>query len=331
MNIYKRKNDKTPLLIMMAGLLGSGKSTYAESIIVSMEYYSLTPTVSYKVKPIIHSSDKLRKELFGNEATQGDNNILFAELHKRIKSDLIAGKDVIYDATNISKKLRRHFLNEIKNIVCTPICVCMMTSYETCVENNESRDRKVPQDVITRMRLNWQPPHYSEGFEEIKYVFSDTDKYINQYNIHSFFEKADVFDQENKHHTLTLGQHCSNAAIYIQEYYPENYNLLIAAMLHDVGKLDTQTRTNKKGIDDGDCHYYNHHSVGAYNIPFYLRNAKQFTDEDITYISNLIYYHMHPYLQWEQSSKAFEKDKTLLGESLINDILALHDADVYAH
>lgn len=92
---YKRICDK-PFLIMMCGLPGSGKSTFAEN--------SITVTSGVKqYKPVIHSSDGLRKEIYGNESTQGDANKVFGELHKRIKNDLIAGKDVIYDATCIKR------------------------------------------------------------------------------------------------------------------------------------------------------------------------------------------------------------------------------------
>lgn len=324
MNVFRRLEANVPLMIMLAGLPGSGKSTVAESIRTSGD--------NEKYKPVIHSSDGLRKELFGDEATQGDNNKLFTELHKRIKADLIAGKDVIYDATNINKKLRRQFLNELKNISCTPICLCVMTSYETCLKNNEKRERKVPVEVIKRMQMNWQPPHYSEGFREIKYIFSNLDdEYADKFTIRDFFKVANDFDQENSHHALSLGKHCTKAATYIQEHCPDNFPLLIATMLHDNGKLHTKTRTNAKGIEDGNCHYYQHHCVGAYNIPFYLHYANQFTEEDFTYISNLIYYHMHPYCQWKQSEKALNKDKIILGDKLFKDIMLLHDADLYAH
>lgn len=324
MNVLKRLEANVPLMAMLIGLPGSGKSTLAKSLTTSGD--------NEEYKPVIHSSDGLRKELFGDEATQGDNNKLFTELHRRIKADLIAGKDVIYDATNISKKLRIQFLNELKNISCTPICLCMMTSYETCLKNNEKRDRRVPVEVIKRMQMNWQPPHYSEGFKEIKYIFSNLDdEYKEKFTISDFFNVANEFDQENSHHALTLGDHCIKAATYIQEHYPDNFSLLIATMLHDNGKLHTKTRTNARGIEDGNCHYYQHHCVGAYNITFYLHNAKQFTEEDITYISNLIFYHMHPYCQWKQSEKTLNKDKKLLGNKLFNDIMLLHDADLYAH
>lgn len=324
MNVMKRLKSDIPLMIMLVGLPGSGKSTYAKSLLISRD--------SMYFKPIIHSSDNLRRELFGDEAIQGDNNKLFSELHRRIKSDLLSGKDVIYDATNIKKGLRIQFLNELHNISCTPICVCIMTSHETCLKNNEKRERKVPVGVIMRMQMNWQPPHYSEGFKEIRYIFSNLDEeFAEKFTIGEFFKVANDFDQENSHHTLTLGEHCSVAAAYIQEHCPDNFSLLIAALLHDNGKLHTKTRTNARGIEDGNCHYYQHHSYGAYESLFYLHHAKQFTEQEMTYISNLIYYHMHPYCQWKQSEKVLNKDKRLLGDELFNDIMLLHDADLYAH
>lgn len=324
MNTLKRSMPNVPLMIMLVGLPGSGKSTFAQNITITED--------DRGNKPIIHSSDGLRKELFGDEAMQGDNNKLFTELHRRIKADLIAGKDVIYDATNISKKLRMHFLNGLKNVSCTPICLCMMTTYDTCLRNNDKRERKVPAETIKRMLMNWQPPHYSEGFEEIRYIFSNLDDgYANKFTIRNFFELANDFEQENKHHTLTLGEHCAKAATYIQEHCADNFPLLIASMLHDNGKLHTKTRTNAKGVEDGDCHYYQHHSYGAYECLFYLYYASQFSEQEMTYIANLIYYHMHPYCQWKQSEKALNKDKKLLGNELFNDIMLLHDADLYAH
>lgn len=317
-HFVKRMSPDRPLMIMMCGLPGSGKSTYAKDM------YTI-PKIG---KPVIHSSDALRAEMFGDEATQGDNQKLFAELHRRIKDDLRNGLDVIYDATNIKKRTRIQFLKELSQIKCEPICIIMATTYEACVENNLRRERQVPEEVIKRMRMNWNPPHYSEGFSDIKYVFL-TDN-VNKYSIKSFFDFANNFDQENDRHTLTLGEHCIKAAIYIQEKYPGNFNLLIAALLHDNGKLHTKTRLNTKGIDDGNCHYYQHHCVGAYNSMFCLKHMGLYEDA-ITYISNLIYYHMHPLREWKQSGKALKRDTALLGEDLYKDILILHEADVYAH
>ena len=60
-----------PTLILLVGIPGSGKTTYAEKYI---EEHNDT----------IHlSSDKIREELWRNEATQGDNNEVFSLMQSR--------------------------------------------------------------------------------------------------------------------------------------------------------------------------------------------------------------------------------------------------------
>ena len=318
-----------PSFIMMVGLPGSGKSTYAKTLTLDGKPY------------IIHSSDKLREELYGDAAIQGDNNKLFAELHKRIKEDLRRGENVVYDATNIKKKNRIAFLRELEDIPCHKDCIVMATEYKACVYNNEHRERKVPLEVIRRMFLNYQPPHESEGFREIIYVFtyltSDNRLVENppndDYTLSKFFKIANDFDQENHHHSLTLGEHCAKAGKYIQNHRPNDFWLLIAALLHDIGKLDTKSRLNSRGVDDGNAHYFNHNCAGSYTAMFVLSNIEKVWEKfcPMSDVTNMIYYHMHPYLAWKQSEKAKERDKRLLGEKMFNDIMLLHEADLAAH
>lgn len=80
-----------PTLTMLCGLPGSGKSTYAKQL-------------SDETNAIICNSDAIRRELFGNENLQENNDTVFKILHSRIKENLKSGHDVIYDATNIHSK-----------------------------------------------------------------------------------------------------------------------------------------------------------------------------------------------------------------------------------
>ena len=315
-----------PTMIMLCGLPGSGKSTFANEIKKANSQFPIS----------IHSSDALRQELYGDASQQGDNGKLFEELHRRIREDLKAGRNIIYDATNIKSKERVSFLNGLDKIQCHKVCIVLATEYDACVRNNHQRMRQVPDEVIRRMYLNFTPPHYGEGFDQILYRFrylssdgQNTHTRPDYYTIGRFFEIANDFDQENSHHTLTLGGHCTKCGEYIQQHAPDNYNLLVAALLHDVGKLYTKTRRNIRGKYDRECHYYQHHCCGAYESMFYLDDGI-FTEKDICYISTMIYYHMHPYCSWKQSEKAKKKDENLLGEWFF-DVLLLHDADDAAH
>ena len=60
-----------PSLILLVGIPGSGKTTYAE------KYIKENPNAVHL------SSDKIRAELWGNEATQGDNNEVFSLMQSR--------------------------------------------------------------------------------------------------------------------------------------------------------------------------------------------------------------------------------------------------------
>lgn len=304
-----------PNFIMMVGLPGSGKSTYAQTIGAN-----------------IHSSDAIREEILGDVYDQKHNNDVFTELHKRVKDDLRNGNDAIYDATNITSKYRIAFLKELNNINCYKTCVLMATSYEDCKNRISLRDRHVPVHVLDYMYKNFCPPNYYEGWDEIRVIVTESDSTKNYTNekLYDPINGIDNFDQGNDHHKLTLGEHCRKAAKYVRDHYPQDTLLYDAAILHDEGKQFTKSKYNGKGKFDGNYHYYQHHCVGAYNSIFYLYNAG-YPKDDILYISSLIYYHMHPYLQWKDSEKKREYFKILLGENMFLDIIHLHEGDVYAH
>lgn len=319
----QNRTDRIPDLYVLVGLPGSGKSTFADEYAARMTK-----------QPVVHSSDKLREEIFNNVDCQNKNQELFTELHRRIKNDLINGNDVIYDATNIKKNLRVAFLKELKNISCYKKCVVFMTTYETCLENNANRDRKVPEEVIKRMYMNWTPPNYSEGFDRIDFLFNyGHDVNRMKYTLHYLFSGKtglNNFDQKNSHHSRTLGEHCQYAHDYAILKWPGSRELHMAALLHDIGKVQTQTKLNGKGEEDGNYHYFQHHCVSAYESLFYL-DIMCFQTIDMVYVSNLIYYHMHPYISWKQSEKAANKDRMLIGEAMYNDVMRLHEADLNAH
>lgn len=322
---------KTPTLIMMMGISGSGKSTLARHVYIDDGSISIGDEANNTGNPVIHSSDDLRGELFGDVQDQINNEKLFVELHKRIKRDLYNGKDVIYDATNLNKKRRVAFLRELKKIPCRKVCMATLAPIEDCLKNNANRERKVPEDVIRRQYLNWQPPHYHEGFDVLYLMFLRGTMYDEApYHLSTYVEQMRNFDQEKKHHSLTLLEHCSKAHAHVFSKYPDKPTVHIATYLHDIGKLFTKSRLNRKGEDDGNCHYYNHQNVSAYLAAFILDGAGYPFDEELD-VLNMIYFHMHPYISWKQSDRARERDKALIGDDLYNDIMLLHEADVAAH
>lgn len=314
------KNTDKPCLTYLVGLPASGKSTWAE-------------THKDKLNAIIHSSDSIRAEL-GNINDQSKNTEVFEILHKRIKDDLRAGKNVIYDATSLSRKRRIAFLNELKNIPCEKVCVLFATPYEMCIARNFARERQVPEDVLVRMYKNFETPTIYEGFDDVQIVWSDYKGLPGfEFDLKTDMLKWCDISHNNKHHTLTIGDHmresfnhlCKKDTIYKPELYAATY-------LHDCGKPFTKAFVNSSGEACEEAHFYNHQNVGAFLSLFYLREFyPDWLDEKILYTSLLINLHMNPFLSWDQSEKAKEKDIRLFGDEIINLVDILHECDLAAH
>lgn len=137
-----------PILYTMCGLPGSGKSTYAKQ----------------HPECVVISSDEVRKELYGDEAIQGDGAKVFEIVNCRVEEALDQGFNVIYDATNVASKTRKNIVNRFNAI---HICVFVNTSIEECLRRNANRSRNVPQEVIERMAKKLTVPTELEGFTKI--------------------------------------------------------------------------------------------------------------------------------------------------------------------
>jgi len=305
-------NNKFFLLV---GLPASGKSVWAKELDLD---YSAT----------IHSSDDLRVELLNNINDQSANKDIFAELHKRVKNDLISGKNVIMDATNVSYKKRMALLYELKKVPCDKICLLLATPYEQCLEQNKERERVVPEEVIKRMYLNFDVPAYFEGYDEIEIIYNNT----KQYNINALHELfngvngLNSVNQDNINHQYTIGEHCLRCSGHVQ-LMTDDCDLAIAGLLHDAGKAFVKQFKNQKGETTSMAHYYNHEQISAYMALFYLQN--RCSTKDLLYICQLIRWHMRPYNC--DSYKSKERIINLMGQNFYNQLMILHEADKLAH
>jgi hypothetical protein len=216
------------------------------------------------------------------------------------------------------------FLQELKNISCEKYCVLMATPYEECLKNNSNRDRVVPEYVIEKMYRNFDIPFDYEGWDDIVVMYNDIDAYYGHPN--NFYFKHKHFNQNNTHHTLTLGEHCAEVCAALNNTSEE---LKIAGLLHDCGKPFCKTFINTKGEMTEQAHYYSHEHTGSYDSLFY---REEFDKKNPLYIAILIRWHMQPYF-WEKDNneKLHNKYCKLWGEELYKDIMRLHEADKKAH
>lgn len=304
-------SDK-PTIYMLCGLPASGKTTYAYNI-------------AYDMNAVVVDSDEYRKDLFGDECCQDNNQKLFQVMHKTIKDCLRAGKNVVFSATNLNSKRRRAFLNELTKIPCEKKCVIMATPYDQCLINNENRERKVPEDVIERMYKSWQTPAMFEGWDEIRICYwNDMLRNVKAMYVINYLRN---YDQGNPHHTLTLGDHMIRAYELISSNPNNTNDLRYAASLHDIGKVFCRS------VDkDGVSHYYNHENVGAYDVLFF-DFCKDQTDKLTLDVSVLINLHMsfYNFNRSEHPYKLYNKYRKIWGSELYNKLEVLHEADVNAH
>lgn len=291
-----------PTLIILVGPPGAGKTTYAN------KYIEEHPGTVHL------SSDKIRKELHGDEAVQDDTNIVFAIMQNRAIDGLNWGYDVIYDATNMTRKDRAGIISACPKFVKIE-CHIIWAPIEICIERDAARKRTVCKEVIDRMLKRFQTPYYDEGIHEIKIIRPENFNYV-QY-MSSMFEAMKI-PHDNPHHTLNIYEHCEAAQDYVYASGKDDMSLVaLAAMIHDVGKPYTKAFLDGKGNPCDTAHYYQHQCVGAW-ISYCLYGET--TPIDVAWLVSV---HMDPYF----NTKYYNK----LPAYLKNRVRLLHEADQNAH
>lgn len=301
---------------MMVGIPGSGKSWYAENKL---------PNAT------VHSSDAIREEILGDVTDQSGQHLVFQTLHDRALSDLRAGKDVVYDATNIDYKRRMSFLHRVTSInsQIRKVCIFMATPYTKCVERNANRGRNVPESVIDRMYRKFDIPMWTEGWDEI--CAANIEPFAG--GIDTILSHLSGLEHDNPHHRFTVGQHMLTAYEYFDKKYPmlvSNIALGRAVALHDIGKEHTKVFCNAKGEPTDIAHFYNHERVGAYESLAYTNDLPV---PERWRVALLIRWHMAPFVvkKSDNPNKTEKKFKNLLGEDIWNQIMILNDCDRRAH
>lgn len=289
-----------PSLILLVGIPGSGKTTYAKNYI------------EQNTNTIHLSSDTIRAELYGNESTQGNPAEVFSLMQKRAIEALNNGSDVLYDATNITRKDRSGIIG-----VCPKFakieCHIIWAPLETCIERDAKRDRTVSNEVIDRMLKRFHAPYYDEGIDVIQIV---KPKDFNAYDYVNSIRSSMQISHDNPHHTLNVFDHCLEANKYIvNKIGVYSSDIGFAAFYHDVGKPYVKAFVDNKGNPCETAHYYQHQCVGAW-----MSYGMQYVTP---YIAWLISTHMDPFM----NTKYYNN----LPQFLKKQIDLLHEADLAAH
>jgi predicted kinase len=141
-------------VVLAIGLPGSGKSSWFKR---------------NKITPL--SSDLLRVLLFDDPTEQRFQDLIFSNLRSMLKARLIARRPTNYvDATNLSPHERNGWIKLAKDYGYEVHGVFFDVPVEVCLERNQRRERKVPDDAMRRMASKLKPPTFEEGFSKITVV-----------------------------------------------------------------------------------------------------------------------------------------------------------------
>lgn len=152
-----------PSLILLIGISGCGKSTFAKK--------------QFKPTQVI-SSDHCRALLCDDENDQSVTLRAFRLVHHIVRDRLYFKKLTVVDATNVQTQSRRPLLELASIMSVPPIAFVFDLPEKLCLERNYKRKRVVDPEVIHRQYRQFQ---YSlthlqfEGFQEIVFFRSVTE------------------------------------------------------------------------------------------------------------------------------------------------------------
>lgn len=121
-----------PVLYVMIGPAGSGKSTFSK-------------TIDHAI-PV--STDQIREMLNGDAASQENVAEVFRRAYETVRRRLRNGIDVVFDATNITHNSRKELLKRVADIPHKNVAIYMNTPLGECKRRNQTRERIVPDWVI---------------------------------------------------------------------------------------------------------------------------------------------------------------------------------------
>lgn len=261
-----------PILTMLVGISGAGKTTYGKQL-------------AEKSGALLLSSDDLRQELWGDYTDQQHPEVVFAELNRRTKTALRAGKNVVYDATNLSARRRKALLqslNRVNSLIKN--CVVCVADIDEILERKTFGNLTTEEyrAVLTKQATNFQSPWFNEGWDSIRLVQTGE----KQIHLQKLFA-GDPMPHLNPHHSLSVQDHMLFAARAVEHTKVSDY-VKVAVLYHDIGKLRTQT-IDKNGI----AHYYGHEGMGAWM--FLCSTLAATRPDDALVTAAIISWHMLPY------------------------------------
>jgi len=138
-------------LVVLVGLPGSGKSTWA-----ARQPFSIL------------SSDGIRLLIADDPAIQTIHRRVFATLRRLARQRLeLHRPSTCIDATSLTRWERRPWIRLADDADCDAEAIFFDTPLEVCLDRNSRRERVVPAAVVRDMARRLEPPSIEEGFARV--------------------------------------------------------------------------------------------------------------------------------------------------------------------
>ena len=325
-------------LILMKGISCASKST-------------LVPVLEDKYKAKVLSSDTLRKEL---NLSDTDSSV-FKIITEKTNEYLSSGTSVIIDATNLTAKKHNHYRAIANKHKVSLICHYVITHTDLWERNAKNRIDTLWTDYSMDKMFEIRQSMYqalrfptSNIFDEIHYHINDVE--FREEDIKSFMtyykENKDLFldditsfleplyhngllleilpevynmygfDQQNKHHTLTLEKHTFKVCENLEE---KTEVMVWAGLLHDVGKL---VKGIKREKEDGNFAYIGHAGAST-ELAMCILTRLGFSISFAEEVANIV--NLHMYLPYDGELKQSKINQ--LGEKTYKQLKQFRNAD----
>jgi protein phosphatase len=142
-------------LVVLVGVAGAGKSTFARAHFLSTE---------------ILSSDFFRGMVSDDEGAQEATADAFDLLHSALKKRLLRGKLCVVDATNVRAEQRARLIEQARRFARPAVAIVLETAEDVCVERAAKRANRMVRAEVVWHQLNDLESGFDgpgEGFSKV--------------------------------------------------------------------------------------------------------------------------------------------------------------------